>query len=396
MIKLKNADKAIKRLASALQNSEKIGVWSDYDPDGVFALALAYEALLNAGFTNKNLKLILPNQDQFGRSLNTFHLSILKKLGIKLIVGIDFGTTDFNIVRTAKNMGFEVILLDHHRQRPGKLLATLINPWQKGDKADNKNWSGAGVAYLFFENLYNKLNINIKKLERSLDLLLIPALTDYIPIDKLNLPYLKKSLNKIKNNRRPGIYLGLKELKISKNNITVKKMVGERVNIINFFGSLRGNNENTNVFKLLLSKDSKEVANIIKEIKKQKKDFENFVKKMTAIGIKKFGSSEQAKKDGFILWGINKKLKMTGSGSKISHQLNNYFKVPCFFYNKERDYLKGSVRSMHSDTSIIKALDTCKNFLINYGGHPKAAGFHLKKKDLPIFKKCLEKYYSNN
>jgi single-stranded-DNA-specific exonuclease len=395
MIKLKNSDKAIKRLILALKNGEKIGVWSDYDPDGVFALVLAYEAFLNAGFANKNLKLILPNQDQFGRSLNTFHLSILKKIGIKLIVGIDFGTTDFNIVRTAKKMGFEIIFLDHHRQRPGKLLATLVNPWQKGDNANNRNWSGTGVAYLFFENLYKELNIDIEKLEGSLDLLLIPALADYIPIDKLNLPYLKRSLDKIKNNKRSGIYLGLKELKISKN-ITIEKMVKERVNIINFFGSLRGNNENANVFKLLISKDKKEVADIIKEIKKQKKNFENFVKKMTTIGIKKFRSSDRAKKDGFILWGIDKKLEMTGSGSKVSHQLNDYFKVPCFFYNKERNYLKGSVRSMHSDTSIIEVLDICKDILINYGGHPKAAGFHLKKKDLPIFKKCLEKYYSNN
>jgi len=395
MIKFKNTDKAIKRLILALKNSEKIGIWSDYDPDGVFALAVTYEALLNAGFKNKNLKLILPNQDQFGRSLNIFHLSILKKMGIKLIVGADFGTTDFNIIRTAKKMGFEIILLDHHRQRPGKLLATLINPWQKGDNTNNRNWSGTGVAYLFFENLYNKLNIDIKKLENSIDLLLIPALTDYITIDKLNLPYLKNSLNKIKIGLRPGIWRGLKELKISLKNVTIEKIIKRRMDIITFFGSLRGNHENTNVFKLLISKDDMEVAKIIKDMKREKSKFENFVKKMVAIGIKKFRSSDRAKKGGFILWGVDKKLEMTSSGSKISHQLNDYFKVPCFFYNKERNYLKGSVRSNHSDQSIVNVLDTCKDTLINYGGHPRAAGFHLKKKDLPIFKKCLENYYSN-
>ena len=62
MIKLKNSDKAINRLTLALKNSEKIGIWSDYDPDGVFALVIAYEALKNAGFEKNHLELILPNQ----------------------------------------------------------------------------------------------------------------------------------------------------------------------------------------------------------------------------------------------------------------------------------------------------------------------------------------------
>ena len=81
MIKFKNTDKAVKRLVLALKNDEKIGIWSDYDPDGVFALTLAYEALLNAGFKKKNLILSLPNQHKYRRSFNKFHLKIFKKAG---------------------------------------------------------------------------------------------------------------------------------------------------------------------------------------------------------------------------------------------------------------------------------------------------------------------------
>jgi|GEM_PF-1150679 len=388
MIKLKNSEKAIKRLILALKNSEKIGIWSDYDPDGAFAITLAYEALLNAGFKKSNLELILPNQYKYSRSFNKFHLSILKRMGIKLIIGIDFGTTDFKQVGMAKKMGFEVILLDHHRQRPGKLPATLINPWQKGDRSKYKNWSGAGVAYLFFENLYKELKIDIKKLEKSLDLILIPAITDYIKIDKGNLPYLKNSLKKIKDNLRPGINDSLKELKLNKKP-TIKKLIDNRLDVTDFYGILKNNGDENNIFKLLISKNDKDAVRISKNISKQKILFEDFVEKIVKQGIKKFKNN----KNKFIFWGLNRDIKLVGAGSKISHRLNDHFKIPVYFYNKEKDHFKGSVRANYSDISVVEALKSCGDIFIDFGGHPKAAGFHIKKHNLKKFKEALDKFY---
>ncbi|MHB9019914.1 MAG: DHH family phosphoesterase [Minisyncoccota bacterium] len=388
MIKLKNSEKAIKRLILALKNSEKIGIWSDYDPDGAFALALAYEALLNAGFKKKNLELILPNQHKYDRSFNKFHLSILKRMGIKLIIGIDFGTTDFRQVGMAKKMGFEIILLDHHRQRPGNLPAILINPWQKGEGCKYKNWSGAGVAYLFFENLYKELKIDIKKLEQSLDLVLIPAITDYIKIDKGNLPYLKNSLKKIRTNSRPGLKDSLKELKLSKDP-TIQKLIKNRLDVTDFYGILKDNGDNNNIFKLLISKNNKDAIKIIKDISRQKIIFENFVEKITKQGIKKFKKNNEK----FIFWALDKDIELVGAGSKISLRLNDYFKIPVYFCNKEKDHFKGSVRANYSNVSVVDALKSCGNIFIDFGGHPRAAGFHIKKHDLKKFKEALEKFY---
>lgn len=390
MIKLKNSDKAINRIILALKNSEKIGIWSDYDPDGVFALVIAYEALKNAGFKKENLELILPNQYKHNRSFNKFHLSILKRMGIKLIIGIDFGTSDFKQVAVAKKMGFEVILLDHHRQRPGKLLATLVNPWQKGDRSKYKNWSGAGVAYLFFENLYKKLGISLKKLEQSLDLLLIPTIADYIKIDRGNLPYLKNSLKKMGDGLRPGLEDSLKELKLQKN-LTVNKFVKNRQNIADFYGILKNNGDENNVFNLLITRDNKKAKKIIKNIREDKVNFKNFVEKITKQGIKKF---KCAKNLDYILWGLNKEIKLIGAGSKVAHGLNDYFKIPVYFYNKEKNYLKGSVRANFSNKSVVDALKSCGDIFIDYGGHPRAAGFHIQKHNLKKFKEGLDKFYA--
>ncbi|MCL5017495.1 MAG: DHH family phosphoesterase [Patescibacteria group bacterium] len=389
MIKLKNTDKAIKRLILALKKGEKIGIWSDYDPDGVFALVLAFEALINAGFKKEDLELILPNQYKYDRSFNKFHLSILKKMGIKLIIGIDFGTTDFKQMDMANEMGFEVILLDHHRQRPGKLHALLINPWQKGDRSKYKNWSGTGVAYLFFENLYKTLKIDIKKLKQSEDLILIPAITDYIKLDKGNLPYLKNSLADIKKNLRPGIRDSLKELKLGKA-ITITKMIEDRSNIADFYGILKNNGKKNNIFDLLTSKTDKEAVKISKKISKQKRNFEDFVEKIVKVGIKKFKNT----KNKFILWGLDKDIKLVGAESKIADSLNEYFKIPVYFYKKEKNHLKGSARANYSNKNVLDSLKNCGNIFINFGGHPKAAGFHIKKHNLKQMEERLKKFYA--
>ncbi|MBU4348591.1 hypothetical protein KKC16_02000 [Patescibacteria group bacterium] len=394
MVKLKNNNKAVNRLVFALKNSEKIAIWSDYDPDGVFALVLAYEALVLANFKKNNIKLILPNQQKYKRSFNKFNLSLLKNMGIKLILGIDFGTTDFEQIAMAKKMGFEIILLDHHRQRSGKLPALLVNPWQKGDNSKSKNWSGTGVAYLFFQNLYKYLKINIKKLEdNSIDLLLIPTITDYIKIDKRNLPYLKKSLKKIKKCPRPGIKNSLINLDLYKK-LSIKNLIKNRWKLGDFFGTLEGNGNRNNILRLLLSRDNKKTKLDVKNIKKEMMLFEKCTNKFANQGIKKFVTKSKNK---FIFWGINKEIDFPGAIAKISNKLNDYFKIPVFFYCKEKNIIKGSVRDNYSkNTNIITAMKNCESLFIDFGGHPKSAGFYTKNKNLSAIQKSLKKFYEKN
>jgi single-stranded DNA-specific DHH superfamily exonuclease len=153
---------------------------------------------------------------------------------------------------------------------------------------------------------------------------------------------------------------------------------------------LEKNGKQNNIFNLLISKNDENAKKIIKNISKQKIIFENFVKKIIKQGIKKFKGT----KDKFILWGLNKDIKMVGAESKVALGLNDHFKIPVFFYKKEKDYLKGSVRANHSNTNAVDVLKSCGDIFINFGGHPKAAGFHIKKHNLKKLKEGLEKFYA--
>jgi single-stranded-DNA-specific exonuclease len=392
MIKLKNSSKATKRLVIALKKGEKMAIWSDYDPDGAFALVLAYEAMKNAGFKKENLKLILPNQIEYGRSFNEFHLKFLKKQKIKLILGMDFGTTDFEQISMAQKMGFEVILLDHHRQRPGRLPAILINPWQKKETCKCRDWNGTAVVYLFFEYFYKILKLDFKKLQNSLDLLFIPIITDHIKIVGCNLPYIKESLKKIKNSPRPGLKASLEELRIT--NLSVKNFIKNRELFDDFYGLLKGDHEKNNIFKLLTCTDYKTAKKISKKIKNQLSIFENETSKIVKNGINsvKLTDGQNSK---FIFWGIDGEEKFIGEAGKIAQDLNSYFKKPVYFYSKFKNMFKGNARVSLMNGNVLDTLKSCSNLFVDFGGHPRAAGFYIKSKNLLKLKKALEKYYES-
>ena len=383
---MKNTTQAIKRLLEAKAKNEKIGIWGDYDPDGVCSTVLLYETLLKTGFSRKNLFIVLPHLLKFGRAFNPRHLQFLKDNNVSLIAGVDFGTSDFKGVNMAVKMGFDIILLDHHLQLPGKLSAILVNPKQKGDSYPYKNWSAVGVVYKFLESFYKYTKLNIKDLEQSLDLVAIGMMTDRIKIDRGNSPYLAKGLKLINQKKRLGVETLLKIAGFKKVDLAII-----RNELTDYFGAQKGNNDQNNVFRLLTA-EHKDVAQLIaRSIHKHVSVFRAVVQKSIKQGINIFSKKPNLK---VILW--ERTPKMVGAVSTIAEKLNEYFKMPVFIYEKVDGLYRGSIRANYlksPNTNVVEVLKSCSRLLISFGGHPAAAGFKLTKDNLDEFKKAIQKYY---
>jgi len=63
-----------------------------------------------------------------------------------------------------------------------------------------------------------------------------------------------------------------------------------------------------------------------------------------------------------------------------------------FLYNFRNGVCQGAVRTPQG-VDGVKAMMHCSKTLETYGGHPQAAGFRIKKKDLDKFKTCLTEYF---
>jgi single-stranded-DNA-specific exonuclease len=382
----KNTDKAIKRLLLAKKRNEKIGIWGDYDPDGIPGAVIIREALIGAGFPARNLTVILPRVKKYNRSFNPVHLKFLKKKGVSLILGVDFGTSDFDQVRMAKKMGFDVILLDHHPQRPGKLPAILINPLQKGDRYPHKNWCGAGVAYKFFEAYYLDRDLDFKILERNLDLLALAMIADRIKIDNYNVKYIDRGIQLINKHARPG----LKALLHLANGERISRDDIMLVFIYRFFP--RVSNEENEMYRLFQAKTEKQAFKYAKILNDRHKLIQKYIKEAIQKGMAKYKSGDAK------ALVIKVKIPSIASGmvAAISEGLVEKIKIPTFVYKKQGAYFQGSSRApFGSSFNLVKAMDSCKDLLVSYGGHPTASGFRLKKGKEKEFEKAILKYFNN-
>lgn len=386
MNSFKNTDKAITRILLAKKRNEKIGIWGDFDPDGIPGAVIIREALLGAGFPAKNLITILPQIKRYNRSFNPMHLRLLKKRGVSLILGVDFGTTDFQQVKMADDMGFDVILFDHHPQKPGKLPALLINHLQAGDGYPHKNWCGSGVAYKFFESYYLDQELDLGILERQLDLVALAMIADQIRLDDYNLKYVDRGVHLINEHSRPGIQA---LLHLADGDKVTRGEVMD-VFISRFFPRL--SNEKNEMYQLFVATTKNKAVRYAKILNDRHNKIRKYVDRYVREGIEKY----RIEKGSAFVFRADAPPIASGMLAAISEGIVAGIKMPLFVYKKQGNHFYGSSRApLGSDFNLVKAMDSCKDLLVSYGGHPTAAGFRLKGGKEKEFKAAMEKYFSS-
>lgn len=175
---MKDMDKAILRINSALKNREKILVYGDYDVDGITGTSIVVSGLKELG---GSVSYYIPNRDE-GYGLNTTGINQAKQNGIKLIITVDCGISSCEEVEHAKALGIETIITDHH-EPPADLpkAVALVNPKRKDGEYPYKELAGAGVAFKLITALYISNGIP-SKARNHLDLAALGTIADVVPL----------------------------------------------------------------------------------------------------------------------------------------------------------------------------------------------------------------------
>ena len=129
----------VDRIRYALDHSEPIAIYGDYDVDGVTATALLVHALQALG---GDVRGYIPNRFDEGYGLNMEALDSLKADGIKLVITVDCGIRSPNEALHAQTIGLDLIISDHHHPDGENLppAFSVINPKQHGDPYPDKTW----------------------------------------------------------------------------------------------------------------------------------------------------------------------------------------------------------------------------------------------------------------
>ena len=180
---LKDMDKAVRRVLSAIEKNEKIIIYSDYDCDGIPGGVVLHDFFKKIEYKNAGNFIPHRHEDGYG-----FHISAIERFardGVDLVITVDCGITDIEAVDYANKLGIDVIITDHHlppddtRDLPDCLI---VNPIIQNEKYPFKNLAGVGVAFKLAKAIIDSSTLD-KELktrleERVLDLVAIGTIAD--------------------------------------------------------------------------------------------------------------------------------------------------------------------------------------------------------------------------
>ena len=381
---LPDIKKAISRIKQAIKNQEKILIYGDYDVDGVTASTLMEEALKLAGIPSENIKIMLPDRFADGYGMSPKLIDFAKENGITLVITVDCGSHNQEIVDELNSLKIDSIITDHH-EAPDSLpkAVAIINPHRKDQPvAELYNLAGVGVAFKIAESLVQEGLIQNGQEKWLLDLVILGTICDSMILTGENRILGFYGLKVLAKTRRPG----LKELMMRAG---VKKLNSESIGFqigprLNAAGRLESADLSLNLLRAHSLIESAPLVERLEQLNKKRKN-----EQLSATREIK----ERGIKDGLVMVEVGKWHEGV-LGIIAGHLVEDYHK-PAFALTETTDgYLKGSGRSF-GDFNLAEALNHVRDTIVGGGGHAGAAGVRIEKKNLSRFREALNNYYKS-
>ncbi len=356
---LKDIRPAIKRIRSAIDSKENVLIFADRDADGITSLALIMYALKCLG---GSASYTIPQQG-YGMNYDVIQQAARDK--VSLIITLDCGIGNWMEIDYAKNLGIDVVIIDHHE--PPQILPkaiAVVDPKQKDCPYPHKQLAGCGVAFKVIQALLGYIPVD------QLDLVALGTLADMMPLIGENRILVKHGLGVLQKTSRIGLSL-----------------LNKHKNITSLLNAPGRMGEATIGAELLLCDDFQQAEKLVERIivLNEKR------KTMQAIGEEEIFSliSQQVdlNYEKMIIISTDKIDENIG-GLIASRFVRQYFK-PVFILMVKEDKVIGSTRSIEG-LDIIEALSHCKDLLLEFGGHKAAAGFSMHRDMIERFSEKIK------
>ncbi len=395
---MKDMDKAVERIESAIIGKEKILVYGDYDVDGTTAVSLVFTFLKSL---YQNIDFYIPDRYEEGYGISYKSIDFAAEEGFSLVIVLDCGIKAVEKIDYAKTKGIDYIIGDHHR--PGDSLpnaVAVLDPKRSDCRYPYKELSGCGVGFKLIQAVAQKRKLAFKSLTKYLDLVVVSIASDIVKITGENRILAYFGLKLMNTNPRSGIeailkYSGIiprrkslvddtehyftKELTIS----DIVFLVGPRINAAGRIESAK------NSVKLLIAdnvEDAFKLAERINDFNIERKDLDSQTTIEATEMIRKKNGVTVSKAT--IVYDPTWHKGVIGI---VASRLIESFYRPTVVLTKSNGLITGSARSV-KDFDIYDAIDACSDLLEHFGGHKYAAGLSLMPENLVPFRKRFEEF----
>ena len=385
---MKDMDLAVDRLNDAIGRKERILVYGDYDVDGCTAVALVYKFLQQF---YSNIDYYIPDRYDEGYGVSHKGIDYAKETGVSLIIILDCGIKAIEEIAYAKSLGIDFIICDHHV--PDDIMpdaVAILNPKRTDDTYPFKHLCGCGVGFKFMQGFARNNGIPFSQLQPMLDLCAVAIAADLVPVENENRILTYHGLRQL--NQAPSIGLkaiieicGLSERTITMSEITFK--IGPRINAS---GRMENGKESVD---LLVDRDyahALSIADHINEYNEQRKDID---KQMTDEANQIVARLEnQRHRSSIVLYDPSWKKGVIGI---VASRLTELYFRPTVVLTRDGDMATGSARSV-AGFDVYAAIKSCRDLLLNFGGHTYACGLTLKWSDVREFQHRFQQYVDYN
>lgn len=385
---MKDMDVAVDRLNDAMGRKERIMVYGDYDVDGCTAVALVYKFLLQF---YSNIEYYIPDRYDEGYGVSKKGIDYAHANNVKLIIILDCGIKAAEEIAYAKSLGIDFIICDHHVPDEDMPPAVaILNPKRSDDTYPFKHLCGCGIGFKFMQAFAKNNSIPFSRLMPLLDLCAVSIAADIVPVTDENRILAYHGLKILNQNPSTGLkaiidICGLNNRDISMSDIVFK--IGPRINAS---GRIENGRESVD---LLVEKEFSHALEKAKHIdcyNEQRKDID---KQMTEEANQIVARLEsQRHRSSIVLYDENWKKGVIGI---VASRLTEIYFRPTVVLTRDGDLATGSARSV-TGFDVYSAIKSCRDILLNFGGHTYAAGLTLRWDDIPEFRRRFQKYVDNH
>ena len=380
---MKDMDKAVTRIETAIVNGENILVFGDYDVDGTTAVSLVSSYLKSY---YPNVATYIPDRYDEGYGISYKGIDYAEDNGISLIIALDCGIKSIDHIAYANEKNIDFIICDHHR--PGNELpnaVAILDPKREDCSYPYDELCGCGVGFKLIQALAENNKQTIDDLLIYLDLVATAIAADIVPMTGENRILAKFGLEVINTNPRPGIKALIQNVK--KKVLTITDVVFIIAPRINAAGRIKHGNA---AVSLLTEYDLVQAEQFASEIEQYNSDRKDLDKQITIEALAQIEDNKE--KEGFTTVVYQENWHKGVIGIVASRLIETYYR-PTIVFTKSGDKLAASARSV-KDFDIYNALEACAEHLEQFGGHMYAAGMTIKEENYSAFKKAFEKVVS--
>lgn len=387
--KMKDMERAVQILQKKITQKKKIRIIGDYDIDGVTATCILLKGLKRL---NANVDTYIPDRVKDGYGMHEQLINKALEDGIDTILTCDNGIAAAAEIEYAKKEGLTVIVTDHHDipfrdTEDGRIWIipkadAVVNPKQNDCLYPNKNICGAVVAWKLIWALYERLGIDSDEIWDFLELAAIATVGDVMDLQGENRIIVKEGLKKLSSTS----FEGLKAL-ICVNNLEGAEITAYHVGFvigpcINASGRL---DTAARSLELLLADNMEDAMKLADDLY----DLNQSRKAMTEQGkeqaIQSIEENNLGKDRVLVVYLPDCHESLAGI---IAGRIREAYNKPVFVLTKGADGVKGSGRSIEA-YSMYEELVKCSDLLMQFGGHPMAAGLSMEEKNVELFRRRL-------